>query len=133
MYTVKDVERISDHCDNIADLAEEMSSNSMLFSMEAQDGLKEMTIMSVDALESALVARREGNTALGKESILRVTALEEDVDRLRKELRRHHMGRVARNECSSSRGIIFLDILSNMERISDHSLNIVNYIAEEAV
>lgn len=133
MYTVKDVERISDHCDNIADLAEEMSANAMLFSMEAQDGLKEMTIMSVDALESALVARREGNTALGKESILRVSALEEDVDRLRKELRRHHMGRVARNECSSSRGIIFLDILSNMERISDHSLNIVNYIAEEAV
>ena len=47
MYTVKDVERISDHCDNIVDLAEEMSDTSMEFSMDAKEGLREMTELSV--------------------------------------------------------------------------------------
>ena len=61
----------------------------------------------------------------------KVKDLEDEIDGLRKELRKSHMERIARNECSASKGIIFLDIISNMERVSDHARNIVEYISSE--
>lgn len=131
MYTVKDIERISDHCDNIADLATELSENSLQFSMDAQEGLKEMTQMSTEAIQGAIDARKEEKIEVRQECIQRVIQLEDEIDDLRDELRQNHMERLARNECSAAKGIIYLDILSDMERISDHSLNIVNYISDE--
>lgn len=131
MYTVKDVERISDHCDNIVDLAQELAEEKMQFSMDAREGLKEITQLSVDAIESTIEARRTKKTQECRECIQRVVQLENEIDHLRDELRHQHMERLNRNECSAAKGIIYLDILSNMERISDHSLNVVNYIADE--
>ncbi len=131
MYTVKDVERISDHCDNIADLAEELKENTMQFSIDAREGLQEITQLSVDAIEGAIDARRKKQITERQECIQRVVQLEDEIDDLRDELRKKHMERLSRNECSAAKGIVYLDILSNMERISDHSLNIVNYISDE--
>ena len=131
MYTVKDVERISDHCDNIVDLAQELAEEKMQFSMDAREGLKEITQLSVDAIESTIEARRTKKMQECRECIQRVVQLENEIDHLRDELRHQHMERLNRNECSAAKGIIYLDILSNMERISDHSLNVVNYIADE--
>lgn len=131
MYTVKDVERISDHCDNIVDLAQELAEEKMQFSMDAREGLKEITQLSVDAIESTIEARNKKKEEECRECIQRVVHLENEIDHLRDELRQQHMERLSRNECSAAKGIIYLDILSNMERISDHSLNVVNYIADE--
>ncbi len=131
MYTVKDVERISDHCDNITELAEDLRRSGLSFSGEAQEDLKEMTELSVEAIQATIDARRVKSRAEQQQCIDKVTMLEEEVDSLRNELRDKHMERLAKNQCSTVQGILYLDILSNMERISDHALNIAKYIANE--
>ncbi len=131
MYTVKDVERISDHCDNITELAEDLKRSGLSFSGEAQEDLKEMTDLSVEAIRGTIDARKVRDRAERQQCIEKVTMLEEEVDNLRSELRQKHMDRIAKNQCSTVKGILYLDILSNMERISDHSLNIARYISNE--
>lgn len=50
---------------------------------------------------------------------------------MEEELRKQHMKRLAKQQCNSNAGIIFLDMLTNLERISDHCLNIVGYVKDE--
>ena len=60
-----------------------------------------------------------------------VVQIEDEIDELEEDLRTQHINRLARNQCSAARGAIFLDMLSNIERISDHANNIVEYVADE--
>ena len=57
--------------------------------------------------------------------------IEKRVDKLEEKLRSRHMKRLANSECNSYSGIIFLDVLSNIERISDHASNIANLVLDE--
>jgi phosphate:Na+ symporter len=61
--------------------------------------------------------------------VQQVVQIEDEIDDLEDELRVRHMERLSRNQCPAERGILFLDILSNMERISDHANNLVEYVA----
>ena len=79
----------------------------------------------METIEGAIAARRSEKPEQCRENVQKVKDLEDEIDGLRKELRKSHMERIARNECSASKGIIFLDIISNMERVSDHARNIV--------
>ena len=56
---------------------------------------------------------------------------EEKVDELEQELREGHIKRLSKNQCNAQSGIIYLDILSNMERIADHAVNLAEYIENE--
>ena len=126
-YTVSDMERISDHCDNIAELAEQLIQENLSFSMEAMHGFNEITELTVDAVKAAVLARDTEKMAY----VQQVVQIEDEIDDLEEDLRAQHIERLARNECSAARGVIFLDMLSNIERISDHANNIVGYVADE--
>lgn len=126
-YTVSDMERISDHCDNIAELAEQLIQENLSFSMEAMHGFNEITGLTVDAVKAAVLARDTEKMAY----VQQVVQIEDEIDDLEEDLRAQHIERLARNECSAARGVIFLDMLSNIERISDHANNIVGYVADE--
>ncbi len=63
--------------------------------------------------------------------VQQVVQIEDEIDDLEEDLRTQHITRLARNECSAARGVIFLDMLSNIERISDHANNVVGYVADE--
>lgn len=63
--------------------------------------------------------------------VQQVIQIEDEIDDLEEDLRTEHIDRLARNECSAARGVFFLDMLSNIERISDHANNIVGYVADE--
>ena len=64
--------------------------------------------------------------------VQQVVQLEDEIDELEEELRAQHIARLAQNQCSAAKGVLFLDMLSNMERISDHANNIVGYVADES-
>ena len=126
-YAVNDIERIGDHCDNIAEMALRMKDQKLQFSDKAVKGLNQIYTKTVDALIQANIAR-EYRDAKAVEQTL---ANEEKVDALEQELREGHIKRLAKNQCTAESGIIYLDILTSLERIADHAVNLAGYIKDE--
>lgn len=119
-HTVSDIERVGDHADNLAELAERLITEERDFSDKAREELKEITTEALQAFSFAIEAYETGNEAIGKKAL----PLEENVDKMEVKLRSKHMKRLADNTCDSIAGIIYLDVISNVERISDHACNI---------
>lgn len=129
LFTVGDLERIGDHCDNIAELAEGLVQGHIQLSSDAVEDLRDIEDVVLKAVELAISSR-------SRESIMdakRVYMLEDDVDSMEEDMRHNHMDRLSKGLCSANTGIVFLDILSNLERISDHAVNIAEYVEAEKV
>ena len=77
--------------------------------------------------EEAVKVRGTGS----RQAIQNVLRIEDEVDDLEEELRNKHIERLSAGLCIPSNGVVFLDILSNLERMSDHANNIVDCIQEE--
>ena len=126
-YTVSDLERIGDHCDNITELAENLMKSELRFSEKAIKGITRVFEKTEEAVIKAVEAR-------STEDVKAIDIVERDeafIDDMEEELRKQHMKRLAKQQCNSNAGIIFLDMLTNLERISDHCLNIVSYVKDE--
>lgn len=124
---VTDIERVGDHADNLSENAKYMIDNDLEFSDLGKEDLAEISKDSIEAFEIALNAR--SGDAL--KAIRKVNKLEDEVDMLEDEFREKHIERLSKGDCNPQAGIAFLDIISNLERISDHATNIVGYIKNE--
>lgn len=127
-YTVSDIERVGDHGENIAELAEMKRKDKIKFSEKGEKDLNKMYDAALRTLEYAMEARKTENR---KTALLALEA-EEAVDGIEKELRDKHIQRLSKGKCAPESGVIFLDILSNLERIADHADNIAGYVATES-
>lgn len=127
-YTVSDIERVGDHGENIAELAEMKRKDKIKFSEKGEKDLNKMYDAALRTLEYAMEARKTEN----KETALLALEAEEAVDGIEKELRDKHIQRLSKGKCAPESGVIFLDILSNLERIADHADNIAGYVATES-
>ncbi|MCR2043130.1 Na/Pi cotransporter family protein [Anaerosalibacter massiliensis] len=125
--TINDIERVGDHADNLAELAQYRMDNRLLFTDEAIDELKIMFDKTENVYTSAIKAFKETDFEKARE----VLKQEEEVDFMEKQYRANHIDRLNKLTCQPSSGVIFLDILSNLERISDHSSNIAQYILDD--
>jgi len=126
-YTISDFERVSDHCENLSELAIEKSNRNIIFSKDAENEIKEMLKEVRSSLEHAIKARETGDMT----EVRAVIQSEERVDSLEEELRERHIERLSAQTCKPENGVIFLDALSNLERISDHAHNIAGYVRDE--
>lgn len=126
-YSVSDIERIGDHAENLAESAEYLQEHKLQFSEVGLEDLKWIGGCAVNVVGFAIASRQEMNMDL----IRKVSKLEDEVDNLEEEMRDKHIERLSRNICNPSAGVIFLDILSNLERISDHAYNIAGYVKDE--
>jgi phosphate:Na+ symporter len=126
-YTVSDFERVSDHCENLSELAAEKANRKIIFSKEAESEMREMLKAVRSSLEHAVKARETSDMS----EVRAVVQSEENVDSLEEELRERHIERLSAQTCKPENGVIFLDALSNLERISDHAHNIAGYVKEE--
>lgn len=126
-YTISDFERVSDHCENLSELAIEKSNRNIIFSKDAENEIKEMIKEVRSSLEHAIKARETGDMT----EVRAVIQSEERVDSLEEELRERHIERLSAQTCKPENGVIFLDALSNLERISDHAHNIAGYVRDE--
>ncbi len=127
-YSINDLERMGDHCENLAELADEKRKSGIVFSGEASQEMDNMIRSVEEAVDSAVAARKEHDMTL----VRQVFRKEEEVDSLEEDLRENHMQRLADMECTMENGVIFLDAVSNLERISDHAVNIAGYVKEES-
>lgn len=125
--TVSNIERVGDHADNLAELAQEKVQNDIYLSDEAYGELKEICDVAVNSFDYAIQARATEKV----EFIRKVEEMEKTVDELRDTLRQKHIDRLSQGVCSSENGVVFIDAIINLERISDHSLNIVNFVESE--
>lgn len=126
-YTISDIERVGDHSENLAEFASYKKSQGITFSEQGEKELAEMSETVADAFRSSIVARETENV----EYVVRVEKLEDQVDTMEEELREKHIKRLSANLCKAESGVVFLDIISNLERISDHALNISGYVRSE--
>ena len=126
MQVLNDIERISDYCENIAEFAEEMKEKKLSFSEEASSEMKEMLDICFDAYKYAMEAFKENN----KDFALKAVENETKADELEIKLRTKHIRRLTNQTCNPEKGIIFLDVLVALERISDHARNVAEEVLE---
>ena len=122
--TVTDIERVGDHAMNILELAEYRNDHRLPFSNIAIDELLEMSSKVQETFDLAVYAFLHWDKA----SAQNIVKNEEEIDMMEKQLRLNHIKRLNEGSCDPSSGVIFLDLLANLERVGDHSFNIASYV-----
>ena len=120
LHTINDFERMSDHSLNIAECAKEISEKKVAFSEEAKKELGILESAVAEVIGIAVSAFESNDLA----KAYRVEPLEELIDNLCDEMKLHHIDRLQKGECTFERGFVFNDLLTDLERISDHCSNI---------
>ncbi len=126
LYIINDLERIGDHIENITELAMGMEVESIIFSDYATNALNEIFHKSLEIVKKAKDAFEFNSRDLA----LEVKDIEDEIDGLEEKNRKDHINRLNNNECQTEPGVIFLDTISNLERVADHSLNIAMYVLD---
>jgi len=124
LHTVSDFERIGDYCVNIANVAEFNTNASLIFSNDCKRELHYIVSATQDIINMTVEAYKEESSAEAQ----RVEPLEETIDELNETLRARHIARLQRGECDTQRGISLVDVLTNIERISDHCSNVAAHL-----
>ena len=127
LNTVSDMERVGDHAENIVELAEEMKQEGISFSDTALEELNEMSTTTLGAYDNAVKALELDDITYA----VKTSFLEDQVDAMEKKLRAGHIERLSNAECSVNAGIQFIDLLGNLERVSDHAMNIAQVVLNE--
>ncbi len=120
LHTIGDLERISDHAVNIVEAAEEMHQKKIRFSDEALNEIDVINNAVVEILNKSIDAFIASDISLAKQ----VEPLEDVIDDLRTELKTRHIERLREGKCTIELGFIHSDLLTNLERVSDHCSNI---------
>ncbi len=125
--SVNDIERVADHAMNISELATYTIDNDVEFSDSAIKELQEMAEYTIETFKVSMQTRAENNLKL----VHQVEKREETVDNMEETLREAHIKRLSNRECQPKASVVFLDVISNYERISDHALNLAYYVQDE--
>lgn len=126
LYMIGDFERISDHAVNLVESAEELKDKGIAFS---QDAIKELSSM-YGAVEEIVQMTQESFVNEDIKKAHMVEPLEDVVDYLKEQLRLRHIMRMQKEECTIEHGFILSDILTNLERVSDHCSNVASCLIE---
>ncbi|MGL5506701.1 MAG: Na/Pi cotransporter family protein [Paraclostridium sp.] len=127
--TVNDVERIGDHAENIAELAQDIIDSDLNLSEQGISEIKELYNKVLSAYTYSLEAMRTDDVDLA----CKVLKMEEQVDIMEKSCRANHMHRLNNNLCSIDTGVVYLDLISNLERVADHAVNIAQQVIAKQI
>lgn len=122
--SITDIERVGDHADNIAEQAQYMQEHKIVFSEVGVADLRRISAKTLESYRASIAAMNSRNL----EDVVRTARLEDEVDDMEEEMREQHLERLASGACEPQAGVIFLDVISDLERISDHADNIAGYV-----
>ena len=126
LHAIGDLERISDHAVNLVESGEELKDKQISFSEDAKKELAVITAAVDEILTLTLTAfnTREIDTAMA------VEPLEQVIDGLNSKIKSRHISRLKSNLCGIEQGFVLADILTNLERVSDHCSNIAGLVID---
>ena len=128
LKVIGDFERISDHAVNVLESAEEMNEKNLKFSQKASH---EMAVL-LGVLSETLDLARQSFIENDLNSAFKVEPMEQVIDNLKETLRTRHIKRLQQGECSIDVGFVWTDLLTNLERTSDHCSNIAGCVIDVA-
>lgn len=123
---IGDFERIADHSVNILESSEELREKNLKFSESAQAELSVMVKAVSEILDLTMQSLSAGDLAIAA----KVEPLEQVIDDLKDELRTRHIVRLTQGNCSIEVGFVWSDLLTNLERVSDHCSNVAACIID---
>ena len=126
LHMIGDLERISDHAVNILESAEEMQQKGLSFSPEARRELISILCAVYETVDLSLISFERSDLRIAA----RVEPLEQIVDELKQQLRSSHIMRLQKGDCTIEAGFIWSDLLTDLERVSDHCSNIAACVIE---
>lgn len=130
-HVVNDIERISDHADNILGLAKERVTRNAKISDKAMEEMDALTGRVIRVLDGALAGLEEWGVP---DSIMELLEdAEQSVDDMTEILRKKHVERLKEHRCTPKSGVIFLETINNLERVADHAMNIASVAKDGGV
>ena len=126
-HVVSDIERVGDHAENIAEDAKVKKGMNLAFSEDGENELRDMVNM-VNKILSLSFDMFSHNS---QEHLQEILDLEAAIDEKERELQNAHIRRLNNNQCTAQAGMMFSDLVSNLERVADHATNVAFSILEE--
>jgi len=123
LHVLHEIEKIADHSENIAKFTEKIIERNIYFTEQAQSEMRELFDVVIRFAENVLNAYNDINADAKVD-----TEDENIIDKLRKEYKNNHMKRLNEGVCTVDAGIVFMDILNNLEKAGDHSFNIAQLV-----
>jgi len=128
MDSVRDMERIGDHFENIIELIDYKISNKVKLTDQAMEDLNNMFDLTILTVREAVSSLDQ----MDREAAMAVVQKEDEIDKMERLYRKKHIIRMNEGICSGPAGIVFVDIISNLERIGDHAVNIAEEVLGES-
>jgi phosphate:Na+ symporter len=122
--TVRDIERIGDHFENIVEHVEYQLSASKNTEFAGIEDLDEMFTLTMTTVQKAILALEKKDHKLAEEVIQHEIL----IDKMERTLRKKHIKRLNEGESTPANSIVYVDIVSNLERIGDHAMNIAEAV-----
>ncbi len=126
LHCLTDFERISDHAANVVECVQQMVKDGAQFSKKAEEEMAVYSNAIADILDRTTTAFVEGDQKLARS----VEPLEEVIDELNKDVKKHHMKRLRKGKCTIELGLVLSDLAMNFERVADHCSNIAVYMMQ---
>ncbi len=130
-HVINDMERVGDHSQNILEAAQLRHNEEIKFSAKAVQELDDLSALVTSQLDRAMeIFSRQDSRAV---ALKQVEDTEQVIDDTTEALREHHVDRLKQHKCSAKNGMIYLDILTNLERIGDHAENIATSVTKQTL
>jgi len=124
LHTVNDLERIGDHAVNIVEIARRKVEQGIAFTDSAQDEARQLKAEIGEMLKHVRAALEQNDLSEAQQALLN----ENNLNRMQLEFRRSHVRRMSDGRCSAEAGLIFCDLVDNVEKIGDHLTNIAQAV-----
>ena len=121
-HVINDIERIGDHAQNLSEAAQSRVNESIQFSDEGTKELKQMFETSLELIDGAIESF--ANQELTYENARKINALEESVDDMKEVFEQSHIDRLNNHLCDTKSGMLFINTITDFERVADHAINI---------
>jgi len=124
LHTVNDLERVGDHAVNIVEIAERKIERKVSFSDWALSEMEKLKKEAEEMFDCIIAALKDNDIATAQSALIN----EANLNRMQMEFRRSHVQRMTEGVCSAEAGLIFIDLVDNVEKIGDHLTNIAQAV-----